>query len=169
MPRNCIVAAFEEKDDALVALRELRSHSFSPRRLGIIAPGKEGDDLYRTLEDLEGTQAGPAAGVGAAVGATAGAAAALGTAAGILPGVGPIIAGGALVSLVMQALAGGATGTLVGTLVGLGIADRDAVFYERELARGRAIVIVDARTPAEVATAFDVLTDHNGYQRRIAA
>jgi hypothetical protein len=157
--RTTLVAAFEDRAQAELAVDELEQAGFRPDDIGYALRGADavqGGMITDTpgAKDRPGALAGMATGAG--VGAAVGAAAAL-----LLPGVGPIVAGGVLASAVGWAAAGTAVGGIVGALSGLDVSEDEARFYEREFNSGRAIVAVKAG--ARVCDAAQILRQHGGY------
>jgi len=155
-----IIKAFEDRDEAQVAVDELEQAGFKHNQIGFAI---RGDDAVEggTITDAEGTRDGEGAVKGAAAGAAIGGI--LGALAfAAIPGVGPILAGGMLAGLAGGAAAGAATGGIYGAMSGLGASEEEAVFYQREFESGKAIVTVcagDRRAEAE-----NILHRHGGYQ-----
>jgi hypothetical protein len=154
-----VITAFEDRDEAQLAVDELAQAGFKHDEIGFAI---RGDDAVAggMITDAEGTRDGE----GAVKGATAGAA--IGGILGALafaaiPGVGPVMAGGVLAGLAGGAAAGAATGGIYGAMSGLGASEDEAIFYQREFESGKAIVTVcagDRRAEAE-----DILHKHGGY------
>jgi hypothetical protein len=154
-----IISAFEDRDEAQLAVDELEQAGFKHDEIGFAI---RGDDAVAggMITDAEGTRDGE----GAIKGATAGAA--IGGILGALafaaiPGVGPVMAGGVLAGLAGGAAAGAATGGIYGAMSGLGASEEEAVFYQREFESGKAIVTVCAGDRRAVAE--DILHKHGGY------
>jgi hypothetical protein len=135
-----VVAVFQEKSRAQIAIRELRNAGFGEDQLGVIS--REAPDATSDPESMweEGAVTGGVAGAGV------GGLWALGIAASVLPPVGPAIAGGLLASVLVSAVGGAAVGGIVGGLVGLGIPESEAQYLDGEFKAGRTIVTV---RPAE--------------------
>lgn len=155
MPRNHIVAAFENAEDAHTALRELRSEHFAPRRLGILSRGHHHAPLHRSLlawASVQPPRAGGASGTTFPVGVLT------------LPAIGEVVGGGALLTNL-----GTTDGAVEEALKSMSVADPDAAFYEQRLAAEQTLVSVEVRTWSESALALDIITSHGGYQRRLAA
>jgi hypothetical protein len=74
---------------------------------------------------------------GGTLGAVAGA-----VAAGLIPGVGPLLSTGVLASALGGAAAGAAAGGLLGAAVGQDLTEAESLHYEKELQRGRTLVVV---------------------------
>lgn len=155
-----IVGVFTNQTEAQEAIRELKRRGVREDQIGVIARS----DARGTTSDPDagdGTLAAEGAAVGAAAGAGVGALWALGIAAGALPAVGPVIAGGTLAAILASAAGGAVTAGLIGALVGLGISEKDARFYERELKSGRTLITV--RSPARPAEVAEILRAQGGY------
>ncbi len=154
-----VITAFEDRDEAQVAVDELEQAGFKHDEVGFAI---RGDDAVAggMITDAEGTRDGEGAAKGAAAGAAIGGI--LGALAfAAIPGVGPIMAGGMLAGLAGGAAAGAATGGIYGAMSGLGASEEEAVFYQREFESGKAIVTVcagDRRAEAE-----NILHRHGGY------
>lgn len=179
------VGVFERYEDAEAAFYKLREAGFSLNHLSIIAPdlppSRNSEELkmnsHLTMGDAAAARSAPrthtthATGTfaeeGAATGALAG-----GTVGGFIgllqalaalsvPGIGPILAGGAVATILMNTLAGGAIGAaaggLVGALAGLGIPEERAQIYNDRLSQGHYLLIVEGSV-YEVERAEEILT-----------
>lgn len=153
--RTTAVGVFVDREQAQKAVEALRQAGFREDQIGVAAR-----DERRAGDGEEETYAEEGAVAGAAAGAGLGSLWAIGIAAGALPAIGPIIAGGVLGSLLLAAT-GAAVGGLVGGLVGLGIPERGAKYYEKELHSGRTIVTVKADGRYDEAAA--ILRRFEGY------
>ncbi|MGE5660455.1 MAG: general stress protein [Actinomycetota bacterium] len=158
------VGAFSNYRDAEIALRELQSAGFPMQKVSVIGPNAGEVDR---VADIEVTKpANERAGGGAKAGATAGAVTGglIGLIGGLsaltIPGIGPVVAGGALASILGDALVGGAIGAaaggIVGALVGLGVPENRARGYSDRLSRGQYLVIVEG-TDEELNRAESIL------------
>jgi outer membrane lipoprotein SlyB len=135
------VGVFVEEAQARKAIDELRRAGFSDDEIGFLARaravGAEDQRAANTTSGIVG---------GGVVGGVLGAAASL-----LIPGFGPAIAGGILAATLGGAALGAAAGGIIGSLTGMGVPERDARFYQRELEAGHTIVTV--KTPD--ATGYD--------------
>lgn len=158
------VGAFSNYRDVETALRELQSVGFPMQKVSVIGPNAGEVD---GVADVEVTKpASERAGGGAKAGATAGAVTGglIGLIGGLsaltIPGIGPVVAGGALASILGDALVGGAIGAaaggIVGALVGLGVPENRARGYSDRLSRGQYLVIVEG-TDEELNRAESIL------------
>ncbi len=157
--RTTLIAAFEDRLEAELAVDELEQAGFAPDDLGYAIRGADavqGGMITDTqgAKDRKGAMTGMATGAG--LGAVLGAAAAL-----LIPGVGPVVAGGVLAMAFGGAVAGTAVGGIFGAMTGLGISEDEARFYEKEFHSGRALVAVKAGSRA--ADAARILRKHGGY------
>src|SRR5438045_4062799 len=155
-----LVTAFDDRDEAQLAVDELHQAGFSKHEIGFAIRGQDAVQ-GGMITDAEGTHDA----AGAAKGATAGAV--IGGVLGALafaavPGVGPVMAGGMLAGLAGGAAAGAATGGIYGAMSGLGASEEEAVFYQKEFQCGKAIVAVNAGERR--AEAEDILHRHGGYE-----
>lgn len=138
-----IIGLFDDHDQAVAAIRDLRERNIPPHDISLVsnhAGGWYADDS----KSEAGAEAG--AGVGAIVGAIGGLLAGLGIVT--IPGVGPVLSAGWLISTLAGsatgAILGGAAGSLVGALTEHGIEDHDAEVYAESLRRGGTLVFVRA-------------------------
>ena len=160
---NCnpnLITAFEDRDEAQVAVDELEQAGFKSNQIGFAIRGTDAI-AGGMITDAEGTKDGEGAAKGAAAGAAIGGI--LGALAfAAIPGVGPVMAGGMLAGLAGGAAAGAATGGIYGAMSGLGASEEEAVFYQREFDSGKAIVTVCAGERR--AEAENILHRHGGYE-----
>ena len=144
------IGVFSHRQDAEVALTELRDAGFSMNQVSLIA--KDGD----RSNPVAGVNTQPGVGNkagGATTGAVTGGA--LGGLGGLLvglgalaiPGIGPVIAGGAAATALATALTGGAIGAVAGSLAGaladLGIPEANARGYSDRFNRGDYLVLIE--------------------------
>jgi hypothetical protein len=153
-----VITAFDDRDEAQVAVDELHQAGFKHDQIGFAI---RGEDAVQggMITDAEGTRDGEGAAKGATAGAVIGGV--LGALAFAIPGVGPVMVGGMLAGLAGGAAAGAATGGIYGAMSGLGASEEEAVFYQREFESGKAIVTVCAGERR--AEAEDILHKHGGY------
>ena len=157
---STLITAFDDRDEAQLAVDELERAGFSSDQIGFAI---RGDDAIRggMITDAEGTHDAEGAVKGATAGAVVGGV--LGALAfAAIPGVGPVMAGGMLAGLAGGAAAGAATGGIYGAMSGLGASEKEAVFYQREFECGKAIVAVNAGPRRDEAE--NILHRHGGYE-----
>lgn len=162
--RKRAVGVFSSPQSAEYALNELKTSGFSMSQISIVARDRNGRDEIAGVDvrDNAGNQAGSGATAGAlAGGAVGGFVGLLGALSALtIPGIGPVVAGGALASILGDALIGGAvgaaTGGIVGALTGLGIPEEQAQVYNYRLSQGDYLVIVEG-TQAEITKAESIL------------
>ncbi|MBD1905773.1 general stress protein [Funiculus sociatus GB2-A5] len=162
--RKRAVGVFSSPQSAEYALNELKTSGFSMSQISIVARDRNGRDEIAGVDvrDNAGNQTGSGATAGAlAGGAVGGFVGLLGALSALtIPGIGPVVAGGALASILGDALIGGAvgaaTGGIVGALMGLGIPEEQAQVYNHRLSQGDYLVIVEG-TQAEITKAESIL------------
>ena len=158
-PRTTLIAAFQDRNEAELAVDELEQAGFRDSDIGFAFRGSdavEGGMITDTegAKDRRGALTGMASGAG--LGAVLGAAAAM-----LVPGVGPVIASGVLTMALGGAIAGTAIGGIFGAMTGLGVSEEEARFYEQEFKSGKALVAVKCGPRA--ADAAQILRRHGGY------
>lgn len=161
---EAISGVFHSRQDAAKAINELRKAGLPDNRIGLVAPGSDGEQLESSLPVTDTEEPGMGRAMGAAVGGAMGAAggATLGLAAATLavPGIGPVIAFGMLGAAllgVVGATAGAAMGDTVEEELGEGIPHEDIYLYEDALRHGRSVVIAYADTEDEADKAEAVM------------
>lgn len=147
------VGVFPNENDAMAAVRELRSAGISDERIGILSKS-DGESQTRWEE---GTA------VGAVTGGLTGTGLGLAVAAGLIPAIGPAVVGGLFAALLASAATGAAVGTAVGGLIGLGVPEDDASYYHEQFAAGRSIVAV--QTEGSAPWVNQVFKKHNAVER----
>src|ERR1700752_5234557 len=163
---EAISGLFHSRADAEKAINDLRKAGLPDNRIGLVAPGSDGDKLEAGLPVTDTEQPGMGRAMGAAVGGAMGAAggATLGLAFATLaiPGIGPVIAfgmvGAALLGVV-GATAGAAVGDTVEEELGEGIPHEDIYLYEDALRHGNSIVIAYADDGDQEDRAEEVLNN----------
>jgi hypothetical protein len=147
------VGVFMEEAQARQAIEELRSAGFNDDEMGFLARA-------RTVGAEDQRVANAAGGMvsGGVVGGVVGAAAAI-----LIPGLGPAIAGGILAATLGGAALGAAAGGLIGSLVGMGVPEKDARFYQRELEAGRTIVTVTTSDDTGHDEALRIMRNNGAY------
>lgn len=136
---SVVVGIFATQDQAKQAISDLQSAGYSEQEIGYLARvgvAGNGDDVTPAA----------ATGVigGGVIGGLLGAAAAL-----LIPGLGPALAGGILAATAGGAAIGATAGGFIATLTGMGVSERDARFYQKELEAGRTIITVKVSTGYE--------------------
>lgn len=149
MENRKLVAIFQSEEEAIKAIKNLKSLGYRDDEISVIAKDRD-DSLDRieeaTSADTMDTEDNKAAG-GAAIGGAIGGIGALLVELGVfsIPGVGPFLAAGPIAATLGGLVAGGAVGGIVGALVELGIDEEAAKEYEAYLNRGDILVAVDDR------------------------
>src|ERR1700754_1427170 len=162
---EAISGVFHSQADAKKAIDDLRKAGLPDNRIGLVAPGTDGDELEAGLPVTDTEQPGMGRAMGAAVGGAMGAAggATLGLAVATLavPGIGPVIVfgmvGAALLGVV-GATAGAAVGDTVEEELGEGIPHEDIYLYEDALRHGRSVVIAYTDTEEQTDKAEAVMS-----------
>ncbi|MBW4650129.1 MAG: hypothetical protein KME06_15790 [Kastovskya adunca ATA6-11-RM4] len=162
------VGVFSTRQDTEDALNKLKNSGFPMHQVSAIAQNLEGDNEIAGVEVT--SQDNKATGKGAVVGTAAG-----GMTGGLIgiigalmtltvPGVGPVVAGGAIASILGDALIGGAvgatTGGIVGAFTGLGIPEEQSRIYNERLLKGNHLVIIEG-TLAEIDRATAIFSQQN--------
>lgn len=165
------VGVFSNRQDAELALRELRDSKFPMDRVSVITRDADrrddiaGADVRDEVRDTrtdnladEGAKTGAVA--GGALGGLTGLLVGLGTLA--IPGIGPIMLAGATATAIATTLAGGAigavAGSLLGGLIGLGIPEEEARGYNDRVSRGHYLIMVEG-TDEEISRAQAILSN----------
>ena len=129
---SIVVGVFQERAQARRAIDDLRRAGFREDEIGFLTRADtlepENDQTARIATD---------AAEGGIIGGTVGAVAAL-----LIPGFGPAIAGGILIAMLGGAAIGAAAGGVIGSLTELGVPEKEARFYQKELEAGYPIVTV---------------------------
>ena len=158
---SAIIGVFNDPSNAQAAIRALRQAGFNDSHLGLVSPHKDAEEAAHKSAKVA---------TGAAVGAgTVGGVAALwslGITFGVIPVIGPILAAGPLAAALISAAGGAAAGGAVGALTGLGVAAKDAEFYEKELHAGRTLVTVHDENRNDEA--WRILQRHGAYNHESA-
>lgn len=154
------VGTFPTRQDAEIALEELKDAGFDMNRVSAIAQKPEGE---ATMGDVEvesvGDRAKHGAGAGAVMGAATGGILGLIGSFSVLaiPGIGVATELGVLLG---NALLGGGVGAagggLFGALLGWGVSEEDAKYYNELLSEGSYIILVEG-TQAEINGAAAIL------------
>jgi hypothetical protein len=163
MAEPLIIAAFDDRNEASLAVDELQQAGFEEKDYGFAIRGSDavrGGMMTDAVgaKDAEGAVKG--ATVGTALGGVLGA-----VAAATIPGVGPVLAGGILMTALGYAGAGAAIGGIFGAMHGLGTSEEEAVELQKMFESGKAIVAVRPKDKPEVA--LDIINRHGGYDARV--
>jgi len=158
---STIVAVFEDRGHAEMAIDQLLHQGFSRDQVGIVMRHGEVKEAQTPTERSE-QRAAEGAVAGAVSGGVAGAVAgALATT--LIPGVGAVLAGGLLTGILLGGAAGAAGGGYVGPFVALGFSREEETEYEQHLKAGRTVVVV--RPEDRTNDAIQILREHGGRVR----
>jgi uncharacterized membrane protein len=156
------VGTFPTRQDAEVALTNLRDAGFDMDKISAIAENPQHDNLADVEVKSSTERAKDGAGTGAFLGATTGGMLGLIGSLSVLaiPGVGiateaAILLGNALLGSGL----GAAGGSLVGALIGWGIPEEEAKYYQELLSKGSYLVLVEG-TEAEISGAKAILLNY---------
>jgi len=158
--QSLVVGIFDDRYAAEQAVDDLEQAGLRHDQVGYAIRGSDAvaggmiTDATGT-KDAKGAVTGLIA--GGSIGAVLGAAAAL-----IVPGVGPLITAGILTTALGGAAAGAATGGILGALSGLGVSEEEAMFFEKELRSGKALVTADAGANRDLA--IEIMRRHGARQ-----
>ena len=153
------VGTFPTRQDAQIALTDLRDAEFNMDKISAIAQNPVGKEIADAKVKSSAERAKEGAETGAVLGATTGGMLGVIGSLGVLaiPGVGvatevAVLLGNALLGSGI----GAAGGSLVGALIGWGIPKEQAEYYNELLSRGNYIVLVEG-TEAEISGAEAIL------------
>lgn len=156
------VGTFPTREDAEIALTDLRDAGFNMDQVSAIAQNSQGEEIADTEVQSGAERAKDGAETGALMGATTGGILGLIGSLSVLaiPGVGvatevAVLLGNAFLGSGI----GAAGGSLVGALIGWGIPEEQAKYYQELLSQGSYIVLVEG-TEAEINGAKAILTNH---------
>jgi hypothetical protein len=163
---QAVIGVFRSRDNAEIAVNQLRSLGLQDNRIGIVRPGSAPERLEAgvPVTDSEDPGMGRAMGaaVGGAIGAAGGATAGLAVASLVIPGIGPLVAFG-MVGAALLGIVGAAAGSAVGETaeeeLGEGMPHEDVYLYEDALRHGHSIVIAYAEEGKQADTAAAALRD----------
>lgn len=165
--RETVAAIFDQNDNALAAVRELKERGFTDSEIGVVA--RDRSEAGELLGEV-GNQAGTGAATGAVSGGILGAALGLlmGVGALAIPGIGPVVAAGALAAwfgvaggtAIAGAGIGALAGGVIGGLIGLGIPRHEAEYFEESFRAGGILITVTAKGRAHQAA--DILEANGG-------
>lgn len=153
------VGTFPTRQDAEVALTQLRDAGFNMDKISAIAKNPQGGDIGDVEVKSSAERAHDGAETGAVMGATTGGVLGIIGSLSVLaiPGVGvatevAVLLGNAL----LGSGVGAAGGSLIGALVGWGIPEEQATYYNELLSQGSYVVLVEG-TEAEINGAEAIL------------
>ena len=153
------VGTFPTRQDAQIALTDLRDAGFNMDKISAIAQNPVGKEIADAKVKSSAERAKEGAETGAVLGATTGGMLGVIGSLGVLaiPGVGvatevAVLLGNALLGSGI----GAAGGSLVGALIGWGIPKEQAEYYNELLSQGNYIVLVEG-TEAEISGAEAIL------------
>lgn len=155
------VGIFPTRQDAEIALTELRDAGFDMDKISAIAQNPQGDDIAEAEVKSSAERAKEGAETGAVMGATTGGILGLIGSLSVLaiPGVGVVTEVAVLLgNALLGSGVGAASGTLAGALIGWGIPEEQAAHYEELLSQGNYVVLVEGTT-AEINGAEAILTN----------
>lgn len=156
-----VTGIFANRDDALAAVRELKTAGISEREISLVANRIDGQREEQVAGDrtVDNNMAETGAADGAAVGGVLGGATGLlaGLGAFVIPGIGPVIGAGWLLSAAVGAAVGASGGGLLGALIGAGVDNDDAQVYVDRFQRGGTLVSVRA-SDDKVALIEEIMT-----------
>jgi len=163
---EAISGVFRSLKDAETAVDQLRKTGIPDKRIGLLTPGSDGDQLEAGLPvtDTERPGMGRAMGaaVGGAMGAAGGATLGLAVATFAVPGIGPVLAFG-MVGAALLGAAGATAGAAVGDTIeeelGEGVPHEDIYLYEDALRHGHSVIVVYSETGEESDRVEDVLNN----------
>lgn len=151
MHSDSVVGVFKSASDARQTVERLHREGWGSSEVSLVTRGRESELDATSLID-QGDQMERSAAIGAAAGAAVGLLAS--SALLIIPGLGPVLFVGAMAS----GITGGLVGGIVGAMSGWGIKEDHVREYERELQRGKTLVLV-AGEPRRLAEAQSLLDD----------
>jgi hypothetical protein len=155
-----IVRMFDDRDHALMAVRDLERAGFTQDEVSLMTTGG-GDTTTTTSTDTTADETGSGAGMGATLGTLLGGGAGLlaGIGALAIPGLGPIVAAGWLAAALTGGVAGAAAGGLLGSLVGSGVDEKEAHVYAEGMRRGGTLLSVRG-TESRITEAERIMASH---------
>lgn len=146
---RALVGIFESENEAIKVINRLKEIGYREDEITVIAKDKDKMDRLDDNTDIDtetlgdGDKVGEGAAIGGILGGLVAALPALGLLA--IPGIGPILAAGPIVGILGGVVAGGVAGGLIGGLVELGVDEKDAEEYERQIQQGKIVIFVENR------------------------
>lgn len=161
-----ISALYDNRADAVAAVRELNDHGVSSKNISMVASDAAGEYARYHGEVIPEDMPADDTIEGAATGALLGGVGGLlvGLAALAIPGLGPIVAAGPIAAALTGAGVGAATGGVLGALVDLGYDDDRAGYYAEGVRRGGTLVTVHAED-YDTSKVSNILDRHNPVNR----
>lgn len=167
-----LFGVFKSADYANMALEELYKSGVSKNQVSVIVSDSVTKQQVVDDTDTPGERIAGGAVTGAVVGALGGLL--IGIGAISIPGIGGLlIAGpvasalgltGAAATAASAAVSGAIAGGLIGSLVNLGLPQEKAILYEEHIKSGDILLIVNADSEVERATAEDIFQKHNAIE-----
>lgn len=156
------IGVFSSRQDAEMALQELRDAGFNMDRVSIIARNARGKDQISDADmNPKEEQVKGGAGAGAVAGSATGGLLGLIGGLGVLaiPGVGPAAEVGiVLANTLLGSGIGAAGGSLVGALIGWGVPEDRAQYYSDRLEQGDYVLVLEGSSD-DVRTAEAILNN----------
>ncbi len=153
-----LVGIFDHYNQAAEAIKDLWKVGFPQDHIDMVTGAGYGPDQATTEAEADNAAADGAVGgaiSGAVVGAVAGAIAMV-----AMPALGAITVGGLLASMLGGGAFGAAGGTFLGPFVAMGLSEREAHHYSKELEENRTLIIV--KEPSRLDEARTILERHGG-------
>lgn len=167
MAHTAVYGIYSTRQDAEMAVSQMRSAGFRAEDVSVLFPDNEGT---KDIGHEKHTKAPERATAGAAIAGVAGGA--LGWLAGLgalaIPGIGPFVAAGPIVAALAGLGAGSVVGGLTGALIGLGVPEYEAKRYEGRIRSGGILLSVHCEDELMIGRAKQVLK-HTGAQDIAAA
>lgn len=158
MATDKVVGIFVSQEEAIRAIKRLKSSGYEDIQISVLAKHHEDVDKLKDQTDvsISTEDSNKAAFGGAVTGGALGGLAALLLDLGLIsiPGLGPFLVAGPIATSLTGALAGGAVGSVVGALVDLGLTKDEAEEYEQYIERGDILLMVDDHLQGEVYRNF---------------
>lgn len=167
MKNQKLVGIFQDEDQAIKAIKNLKVIGYKDDEISVIAKNREDLDKIDKATDLDVRADNDKVIGGAAIGGVLGGVGALLLELGVfaIPGVGPLLAAGPIAVTLAGLVAGGAVGGIAGALVDAGIDEDDAQEYETYLARGDILVAVDKRDDLDRGKVLNSYHENNSVIR----
>lgn len=156
-----VLGVFDKRDQAEVAVKELRSHGYE-KEISIVAKDQQmgGGHQDRNSQMTGGDSIADGASTGGVLGGLAGLA--MGAGALAIPGIGPVIAAGPIAGL----LSGAATGGIAGGLIDWGIPQEEADQFEQDVKSGRIVAAVKC-SDEKVSQCEQILKNHGASRVKV--
>jgi hypothetical protein len=152
-----IAGVFDNKIMADQAVAELLNAGFTKDDISLIMTENTKNTLFSSTDD-EANRTAKGASTGAALGGALGAlVAGLTTAGALVTGGGALLISGPIVAVLSGLGAGAVAGGFAGALIQAGFAADEANRFEKELERGKSVVLVHADSDGMAASARSAL------------